>query len=865
MIDVAFKGDETIIKSDQHVYQWDTGQKIMVSGLGNSSINQVHFSFNGLKTAYPVNVTNSSGTVTVNIPNIVLRYGKDVYMYLCIKNTNGTVVTIKTVIIPVIKRNMPENYMYDDNETVAVKLDELQTEIQRSTAVDTEHENRFVTLENDLKSDLSHLEINSITGSLKVVTSKTHNQGAVHQITGEVQKYEFRISDIGNVVVNDNQIKMQVKLADNTIIYKTTPLVVSNVVFETTKPISTIQVYTDTTPTSGGTILYSIVSGYGLSLCSTVKTNSEIIQADSPKLLAVGTKTIGLNEEHSIQVTAGEDIKTINYPVYILKGTKYTVTITPSELNSVSTIAFYRNGKAVAYPKLTNGAWTYTETATEDITKLGINNTKEYNTKSCTITYKIESVGLVSEVNQNTVDIKYTKTRSFGLTSENTIAVTAGAEIKKVNFYVYIPKGTEYSVTITPSELNAVGTISFFKNNRVISYPKLTNGAYKFSEIADEDIVTLGINNTKNYNTKNCTVSFDVVAKGITNEIGDILSAVQPTKPAYANTKSTVNASKISLEETYIEIGSRLTAVLTWNDSFGNINVGRGKSTFRGMWLNIDSTNCNIYIKDYVTGDEQSGTTLSDKLSKTYTHGLALKSPLTVIIESDENGGSIKRTIKLVNGDGNVFSQQLTGISGATGTPFVESVSGRYNADLSFTTSNYDKKIWLYGDSYFEYRWLPTLRSWGHTNFLADYRAGQASAEAYRALTNAFKHGNPKIVVWAEGMNDSSDSNESTPSSTWLSNVQNVISLCSSKGADVVLCTIPSVYYNGSYIKDHRAKNAWIRSSGYRYCDFASILEDGNGNWFDGLKNAGDDIHPSTLGCNVMAAYAMNKIPEITD
>ena len=147
MIGVTFKGDETIIKSDQHVYQWDTGQKIMVSGLGNSSINQVHFSFNGLKTAYPVNVTNSSGTVTVNIPNIVLRYGKDVYMYLCIKNTNGTVVTIKTVIIPVIKRNMPENYMYDDNETVAIKLDELQTEIQRSTAVDTEHENRITTLE----------------------------------------------------------------------------------------------------------------------------------------------------------------------------------------------------------------------------------------------------------------------------------------------------------------------------------------------------------------------------------------------------------------------------------------------------------------------------------------------------------------------------------------------------------------------------------------------------------------------------------------------------------------------------------------------------------------------------------------------
>ena len=159
MITVIFNGDEKIIKSDQHVYQWDTGQKIMVSGLGDSNINQVHFSFNGLKTAYPVNVTNSSGTIAVNIPNIVLRYGKDVYMYLCIKNTNGTVVTIKTVIIPVIKRNMPENYMYDDNDTVAVKLDELQTEIHRSTAVDTEHENRISNIEESLSSEIATREI----------------------------------------------------------------------------------------------------------------------------------------------------------------------------------------------------------------------------------------------------------------------------------------------------------------------------------------------------------------------------------------------------------------------------------------------------------------------------------------------------------------------------------------------------------------------------------------------------------------------------------------------------------------------------------------------------------------------------------
>ena len=200
MIDVAFKGDETIIKSDQHVYQWDTGQKIMVSGLGDSNINQVHFSFNGLKTAYPVNVTNSSGTVTVNTPNIVLRYGKDVYMYLCIKNTNGTVVTIKTVIIPVIKRNMPENYMYDDDETVAVKLDELQTEIQRSTAVDTDHETRLVSLE-EAKTNASGTTFNTLKE--RIDTADATSEQIKEDLTQNIGVTGYGYYTKGGTVAND--------------------------------------------------------------------------------------------------------------------------------------------------------------------------------------------------------------------------------------------------------------------------------------------------------------------------------------------------------------------------------------------------------------------------------------------------------------------------------------------------------------------------------------------------------------------------------------------------------------------------------------------------------------------------------------
>ena len=152
MIGVAFNGDEERVKSNQHVYQWDTGQKVMVSGLGNSAINKVHFSFKGLTTAYVVDTTNISGTITVDVPDIVLRYGKDIYMYLCIKNTTG-ILTIKTVIIPVIKRNMPENYMYNDDETVETSIELFKTNADAIT------NNNLTTIRNKTSEALESIEV----------------------------------------------------------------------------------------------------------------------------------------------------------------------------------------------------------------------------------------------------------------------------------------------------------------------------------------------------------------------------------------------------------------------------------------------------------------------------------------------------------------------------------------------------------------------------------------------------------------------------------------------------------------------------------------------------------------------------------
>ena len=149
------------------------------------------------------------------------------------------------------------------------------------------------------------------------------------------------------------------------------------------------------------------------------------------------------------------------------------------------------------------------------------------------------------------------------------------------------------------------------------------------------------------------------------------------------------------------------------------------------------------------------------------------------------------------------------------------------------------------------------------TNYLMDVRSGASTIQALPCLKNALKHGTPKYILWAEGMNNNSDSDENTPNDTWLSNTQEMLMLCENRGITPILVTIPSVFYNGNYVKNNKGKNAWIRNSGYRFVDFASVLEDGNGNWFEGLRaNETTSVHPSVKGSTMLMGYALVHIPE---
>ena len=142
-------------------------------------------------------------------------------------------------------------------------------------------------------------------------------------------------------------------------------------------------------------------------------------------------------------------------------------------------------------------------------------------------------------------------------------------------------------------------------------------------------------------------------------------------------------------------------------------------------------------------------------------------------------------------------------------------------------------------------------------NALFNAYAGENTANAVIALRNVVPMGKPKYVVWCLGMNDGSDS-ESAPSSAWVTGRDAVINICKRYGITPIFATIPTVP-----TINNEQKNAWIRSSGYRYIDFAKAVgADASGNWYSGMIES-DNVHPTEQGGKALYGRVLTDFPEI--
>jgi hypothetical protein len=240
-------------------------------------------------------------------------------------------------------------------------------------------------------------------------------------------------------------------------------------------------------------------------------------------------------------------------------------------------------------------------------------------------------------------------------------------------------------------------------------------------------------------------------------------------------------------------------------------------------------------------------------------HGLTISENIQLIWEMTATASC---KITLIS-DGVLFSHEFTNfVRQVIGNPFVYSADSELTGcKLTWTCTDINKSIWMFGDSYFAYseaRWTHYLHQYGYdNNCLLDGFPGEGGVNGRVAFSNLLQFGTPKFAVWCLGMNDTTDS-ESAPATNWVTNRDLFLQYCQNNNVTPIFGTIPTVPSI-----NHEQKNAWIRSSGYRYIDFAKAVgASASGVWFSGMLSP-DNVHPTPQGARALFARVLLDLPEI--
>lgn len=310
--------------------------------------------------------------------------------------------------------------------------------------------------------------------------------------------------------------------------------------------------------------------------------------------------------------------------------------------------------------------------------------------------------------------------------------------------------------------------------------------------------------------------------------------------------ESLTSSDKIELDVSDIKQNYTFSFTAKIPDDFSSLKLGHGiNALYSGMYVEITSQEVKFYRYHS-----------SDILVNSFTHGLNIQSfiNVTVRVLQDQSSEVIVNTLsgsfKCSNkwqGSKDTIAAQLHDCTLSDCT-------------LSYYCSDYDKKIWAFGDSYFyDYstdRWPKIVIDNGFTGAMFDGFGGRTSAQALISLNKCLLFGCPDTILWCMGMNDSDK--DSCVNDGWQNTLDTVRSICEQNNIRLVLCTIPTTPTN-----NHNYKNEIIKNSGLEYIDIADALgADGTGGWYDGCLSA-DNIHPTAKGNKVIAAKIMSDMPEM--
>lgn len=260
---------------------------------------------------------------------------------------------------------------------------------------------------------------------------------------------------------------------------------------------------------------------------------------------------------------------------------------------------------------------------------------------------------------------------------------------------------------------------------------------------------------------------------------------------------------------------------------------------------------------------------IPSSISRTYQHGLTLNSRVVIMILT-EKGRSYLRLMS----NGQVFEQELYRFYGTNGISITNNSANSVVVEKAMIdmTKTATKKVVVCGDSYAYEQWLSGDIWYGWTyilkhkgcdfaNFSFPGATGSQVAQMLISVLNRTEI-NPDVIVYACGMNDDSDTNN-TPTSNYLNGLNMAQAVAKSVGAKFLPCTIPSV---PSVNND--GKNAYIKANYSEYVDVDKALTNSQGwvqdgsNWISGFLSS-DNVHPTIDGHTAIMCQMIEDVPEL--
>lgn len=405
---------------------------------------------------------------------------------------------------------------------------------------------------------------------------------------------------------------------------------------------------------------------------------------------------------------------------------------------------------------------------------------------------------------------------------------------------IQVKEGDVIYPVILPSNVRPIRCVCAYNGATVVS-DKGSN-----TELADGFTVPSGITDV----VLSCYApSTDVTFVQETEEVLTGLRNNKSRRAISAKASSLTANEDIKIPEGSYLNNKKNCAYAFWAEfsTFNKVVIGHGTSYYGTTYIEIDTTNVTV----------REG--LSNTKVGEYAHGLTFADFIAVSIKVD-NGYLPKATVT-INTNGGQFVQTDVPFVGCYGDIFAHGTTALTNVKFSYSMFDLDTDMMIFGDSYASLqdvnRWPYHVMNKGFSEFMLCGFSGATSAEVLEAFKQMMYFRQPKYIAWFLGMNDPDD--ENAYNASWKSCIDYVISEAKDIGAEVILATIPN-----TPTVNNTKKNAWIKSSGYRYVDFADAVgaNAAGSSWYTGMLS-NDNVHPTQYGARALAARLLVDLPEI--